>query len=286
LSDLVLRDYQEKALGEILGLFRQGEKRVLLQMPTGAGKTAIFTWILKKCAELERNCVMTVRGRSLVDQAAYRLSLLGVDHSVFMSDDKRFDANKFVQVASIDTCIRRNKFPKATTVIVDEAHLACSESFKKFLSHYPDANWLSVTATPWHKDGLKHIASHVVYPITFRELIDKKYLVRFRYFVPNSFDASKINTSKGEFVDSASMIQIQKQGIYGHLINNYKKNCIGEKTFVFCINIEHAKIVVAAFAAEKIQSELVTADTSLSERNEILKRCMLVISVGTLTTGV
>ncbi len=67
-----LRPYQQTAVDEIRDFYRRGIKRVLLHMPTGSGKTVIFSFILKSLAERGKTALMVVHGRQLVDQAAAR----------------------------------------------------------------------------------------------------------------------------------------------------------------------------------------------------------------------
>lgn len=285
------RPYQQKAIDEIKRLFASGTKRVLLQAATGSGKTFIFSTILNGAKNKGNRCVMAVRGRSLVDQASRRLDEMGVEHSVFMSNDKRFDDQKLIQICSIDSVRSRSYAPPATIVIIDEAHFATSKSFKDFLELYPEAYWLSVTATPWAKGGLRHLADRIIYPISMAELVEQGYLVPAKYFVPTEFDTSKIKVVNGEFDDEQSLVQFEKQSVYGDVVKSFKTKCVGEPTFCFAINIAHANLIREYFEQNNIKSIVVQATTTLVERNFILESLVngdidCVISVGTMTTGV
>lgn len=251
-------------------------------------KTFIFSTILNGAKSKGKRAVMAVRGRSLVDQASRRLEEMSVDHSVFMAGDKRFDSTKQIQICSIDTLRSRNLYPPADIVIIDEAHFATSQSFKNFLTVYSDAYWLSVTATPWVRGGLKHLADKIIYPISIEELTAQGYLVPARYYVPTAFDTSKIKIVSGEFAEDAALVEFKKQAVYGDVIRNYLKHCVGQPTFVFCINLAHAHEMQTYFLAEKINAVVITADTSLDERKFLLDNIEnhVIISVGTMTTGV
>lgn len=76
----MLRDYQVKAVNEIRSNFKAGRKKVLLHMSTGAGKTVIFSHIMKTVAEKGKRVGMVVRGRKLVDQCHKRLLRENVPH--------------------------------------------------------------------------------------------------------------------------------------------------------------------------------------------------------------
>lgn len=234
---------------------------------------------------------MAVKGRSLVDQASKRLTEMGVDHSVFMANDKRFNPDKQIQICSVDTLRSRGVAPKADIVIIDEAHTAISSSFKNFLEFYPDSYWLSVTATPWAKGGLKHLANIVVYPISLGELVDQKYLVPAKYFAPTEFDISQVKIKNGEFDEESAMVQFKKQSVYGDVIASYQQKCKGEPTFCFAINVAHAELLQRYFSENEIKSVVITAITTLVERQFLIDALVkseidIIISIGTMTTGV
>lgn len=283
---LTPRKYQADAIDEIRSLILKGRRRILCQLATGGGKTFIFSSILRGAHGKGTPCIMVVRSRHLVDQASRRLHEMGVDHGVLMANDSRYDLAKPIQVASIDTCRARNMYPAAKLVVIDEAHYATSDSFKDFLSHYDDAIWISVTATPWAKGGLKHLASDVVYPISFADLVTQGFLAPAKYFIASKFDSSTIKTANGEFIDKDSLAAFEKQAIYGDVVKNYSERCHGECTWVFAINIAHAQKLKSEFASSGFDSVIITGDTPLSERSNILDSFNLVISIGTLTTGV
>lgn len=291
LSKLIPRPYQQKAIDEVRLDFATGNKRTLIQLSTGAGKTFIFSTVMNGAQAKGKRCVMAVRGRSLVAQASKRLQEMDIDHSVFMSNDPRYDKEKLLQICSVDTIRARKYAPPADIVIIDEAHLATSKSFKDFLEFYPDAFWLSVTATPLVKGGLRHLANKIVYPISFAGLVAQGWLCDAKYFVPTEFDTSQIKVVKGEFDDESALVQFEKQSVYGDVVKSFKTKCVGEPTFCFAINVAHAHLIQKYFADNEINTVVITAETSLKEREFLLNaldklEIACIISVGTMTTGV
>lgn len=270
---------------------------MLLQLATGSGKTVIFLTVIKGAYERGKRCVMVVRGRSLVDQASRRLTQMGLDHGVYMANHKLFAPEKMVQIASIDTINSRDEAPLADLLVIDECHYATSDSFKKMLEYYPDAFWLSVTATPWVKKGLLHLvtdASCVVYPISIRELIQAGHLVDGEYWSPAKipFDRSKISVSStGDFNEKEALLQFEKQHVYGDVIENFKNKCINQPTFVFAINKSHAITLEAKLKNNGISCVTITDKTPLQKRIDLIKELEAgeinaIVSVGTMTTGV
>lgn len=287
-SDLILkaRPYQKKAIEEVRSLFASGKKRVLLQLATGAGKTFVFSCILQMAQKRNVKSIMVVRGRALVDQASRRLEEHGIDHSVFMAGDKRYNKESLIQIVSVDTCISRKEFPEAELVIIDEAHTATSESFTKFLSNYQDAFWLSVTATPWTKEGLKCIADDVVYPVSIKQLVDDGYLVPPKIYIASTFDTSGLKMQGGDYSEATALDAFNKQGIYGDVVGNYMQHCADEYTWVYAINIDHAVNLSEKFEDAGFNTVIITGETPIFERTKLLEENKLVISIGTLTTGV
>ena len=283
---MIARPYQQKAIDDIKGLLGEGKKRVLCQMPTGSGKTFVFSTILKGAHAKGNPCIMVVNSKALVDQASHRLNAMGIPHGVMMANDKRADVSQPIQVVSIDTCHRRNHYPSAKIVVVDEAHTAVSPKFKKFLSHYEDSFWISVTATPWVDSGLQHLATDVVYPISFNDLTKQGYLVPAKYFVPTKFDTSDIELKGGDYEENSVISAFDKQAVYGDVVANYKKHCQGECTWVYGVSIAHANKIKESFDAAGIRSIVITGEDTLEERKTAIENEDLIISVGTLTTGV
>jgi len=284
----VLRPYQLKALECIRGLFRIGKKKVLLHLSTGGGKTAVFCELAKLSASNGKRVCIVVRGRSLVDQASKRLSSYDVDHGVLMANDHRFDDTKLVQVVSVDTCVRRNNYPNADLLVIDEAHLATSDSFMKFLEHYQHSYIVSVTATPWVEAGMMHLVADkdsVVYPISLQELIDNGHLVAPKYYVSSRFSVDGIAIRNGEYKDDEAILSFKEQGVVGHVVENYLKNCVG-RTLLFAINIEHANWISQIFKDSSIDNIVITGDTPIDERMDLVYRHDLIINIGTMTTGV
>ncbi len=232
---------------------------------------------------------MAVRGRSLIDQASRRLAEMEVPHGVFMANDKRYDISQKVQLVSIDTARSRKTAPPADILIIDEAHYAVSKSFKDFLEFYPDAFWLSVTATPWC--DLKHLADDVVYPISMADLVEQKYLVAAKYFAPTAFKSDGLKKQNGEFTDESSILQFEAQNVYADVLDNFKERCLGEPSLCFAVNVEHAKSLDKMFNDAGVPSVVITAITSIADRLDYIdKLCRgdlnVICSVGTMTTGI
>lgn len=284
-----LRPYQIKADQEIKAHFRAGRKKVLLRMATGAGKTVIFSHVLKSAAAKGTRCVMAVAGRSLVEQAHERLLRENVLHGVQMGNHWAKNPLALVQICSIDTLNARSKYPEAQLVIIDEAHLATSDKFHRFVERYPNAFFLSVTATPYCRESLRHIADVCVSPISMTELIEQGYLVPGRVFAPSTPDLKGLRKQNGEWI--SSQVEERMNTLTGDIINHWRKLGENRPTIGFACNLTHSIGLAAAFNAAGIPAEHIEGNNSSTERKAAIERLRtgrtkVLFNVGILCTGV
>lgn len=283
----VLRDYQQKAIQIIKTNFSSGILKQLLVMPTGSGKTVIFCDLLKRCHDKGIPALMVVRGRSLVDQASRRLSREGVPHGVLMANDYRYRLREPIQVISIDTVVRRKLKPKADLIIIDEAHLAVSKSYKEFLKNYNGI--LGVTATPYPDQGLGHIATEIVEPISFDELVAQGYLIAPRYFAPTVPNLKGVQVQGGEY--NQEQLAVRMDTLVGDVVGHYKKLASGRKAVCFAVNIRHSNNLCDAFNSNGIRAIHLDADTPDDKRLEAIERLRMgelniLVNVGIMGLGV
>jgi superfamily II DNA or RNA helicase len=208
-----------------------------------------------------------------------------------MAQHKLFKPDAPIQICSIDTIARRGHYPKADIVVIDEAHMATSKSFKKFLENYPDAQILGVTATPFVDESLRHIADTVIRPITVQQLVDQGYLVPLRYFAPRTPDLSSIRTLGGDF-DKEQLAMLMNHGsLVGDIVSEWHKNAQGRPTIVFAVDIAHSQSIEEAFNHSGISCVHVEADTALDVRQAHINnlrtgKVRVITNVGVLCTGV
>src|SRR6266567_2858736 len=96
------RDYQTKGMDLIRNEFMKGNRKVLLWLATGGGKTFVFCRMIKDAVAKNKKAIIVVRGRKLVDQASKRLTREHVQHGVHMANHWNYRPTLPVQVCSID----------------------------------------------------------------------------------------------------------------------------------------------------------------------------------------
>jgi len=284
-----LRDYQELALSEIKAEFKKGNKKVLLHLATGSGKTVIFSQLLKLVAKNNKRAGMVVRGKQLVQQASDRLTREGVSHGVIQGNHPNYHPDRSIQLCSVDTLIRRKIKPDFNLLVIDEADLATTGNFKKLVESYPNAFILSVTATPFGKEPLNHLADVVVHPISFEELIDQGYLSPLRYFAPSKPDLTGVHTRMGDYVTDE--LETKMNILTGDLVSHYRDIAMDRPTIVFAVNIRHSKSIAARFNSSGIPAQHIEGNDSLKIREEYIEKLKsgelkIITSVGTLCRGV
>lgn len=284
-----LRPYQQDGLDQIRALYAKGVKKVLLHLPTGGGKTHIFSYAMKQTAEKGKRCLMVVRGRELVEQASQRLFREKVEHGVRMAGHWNRNYGALIQVCSIDTLRSRGTFPEADLIVIDEADQATSESYKKLAEQYPHAFFLPVTATPYSKKSLRHIAEEVVQPITVQGLIDLGYLVGPRYYAPSEPDLTGVKIVKNEY-DSNQLTE-RMSVLTGDIVSHWRDLAGNRPTVCFAVSVAHSKVLRDSFLEQGIAAEHVDAETNDEIRVAVLGRLArgetkIVTNVGILCRGV
>lgn len=290
-----LRPYQEKALDLIRGEYSKQNKKVLLHLATGAGKTVIFCQILKSASAKGKKAIMVVRGRKLVNQASNRLEREGVSHGVMMAGHKKFRPHEKIQVCSIDTLLARDIKPEADIIVIDEAHLALSGGYKEFLMKYPNAYILSVTATPYNDQSLRHLADVVVSPISVKELIEQGHLAPPKYFTHNVPDLKGVKTTNTK--DGKDYVQSQLEGvmdapaIMGDIATTWLEKAKGRPTLAFCVSVAHSQHLAEYLNSMGIRAAHVDASSSDKERESFISMLEngeldILCNCGILCTGV
>lgn len=290
-----LRNYQTSSIDLIRYEFKRGFRRILLWLATGAGKTVIFCTMAKAASENGMKTIVVTRGRKLIDQASQRLFREGVHHGVKMAGHWNVRPGARVQVCSIDTLIARKDYPEADLIIIDEADLFTEDSQAgKFLEHYPNAFVVAVTATPWVKGGLGHLAQKVIHPITMQELIDQNHLTGFKYYAPKSADISEVKVSKmtNDFVAEELAETMITSKLSGNIVQHYLKYAQTDlPSLGFAVNIRHSKWLTERFNEAGIPAEHCDSDVKDKDRVEIIKRLesgetKIVFNVGIFCRGV
>jgi DNA repair protein RadD len=244
-----LRPYQNTAIQKIRDAYLKGYRAPLLVLPTGGGKTVIFSEITRLMALKGKRIVILLHRVELVRQTSEKLTEFGVSHGVIHPKYKpRY--YEPVQVASIQTLVKRTDFFEAPDLIViDEAHHASAGTWQRVLAAYPSALCLGVTATPMRGDGkgLDDCFDVLVEGVNIQELIGDGYLVAPKVKQPSLIDLEGVRIVRGDYDKKEVEQRVNKPKIIGDIVSHYTKYAHKIPAVVFCVSVKHAEDMAEAF---------------------------------------
>lgn len=295
---VTLRDYQDDAVHGIRVAFRKN-KRVILVLATGAGKTVIFSHVALNAAAKGNKVLILAHRDQLIKQASKKLADNKLRHGIIMAGYTPDYAAK-VQLASVQTLVRRLHKVRfqPDLIIIDEAHLSAAASYLKILEAYPDALVLGVTGSPCRLDnkplGREHggVYDYMVTGISISDLIGRGFLVRPVVYAPaEQIDLSGIKKSMGDYKTDELAAVVDKPKLIGDAVDQYQKICDGVPAVAWCVTVAHAQHVADAFNARGIAAVMLCGEHDSAFRDDTLAKLAtgevkIVTFVGILVEGV
>lgn len=286
-----LRPYQTDLIERTYGAFAN-LRRVMLQAPTGAGKTVLFAEIIQREYQAGRRVLLLVHRKELITQACTKLFKLGVPYGLIAAGYVPSPSQQ-VQIASVQTAVRRKLPFHFDLIITDEAHHALADSYLSIYAQYPEARLLGVTATPVRTNGqgFQDLFDHLVVGPSVRSLIEDGYLVQPKvYAAPLREDLTKVKVTAGDYNEKALAEMLDKSYIIGGIVDQWQKRAEGLKTVCFAINVQHSKHIVEQYKANGISAAHVDGTTPTHERDQILAdfargKYLILSNVGIVTEG-
>ena len=290
-KDITLRDYQQLAKEEIFGKWNRVDN-ILYQMPTGTGKTRLFTSIIRDISiwGLRHNInyrILIIAHRSeLIEQSSRSLDKYRIKHGVLAGTmkDKR-DLTQTIQVASIQTithpanqCMIDDL--KFDFIIIDEAHHAVANSYQKLWEYCPDAKKLGVTATPWrmNNSGFAQIFDVYIPSMSIKDFIQKGWLATYQYYsIPTSSELVKSIESirefdiEGDYKNSALAEVCDTSKIRAQLYDSYEKNVLGKKGIIYSISREHSEHICLQYRSRGVAIENIDSKTPAQVREKVIQ---------------
>ncbi|MDU5143540.1 MAG: DEAD/DEAH box helicase [Paenibacillus dendritiformis] len=203
-----LRTYQQEARSAIQAEWEKGVQRTLLVLPTGCGKTIVFSKVIEdRVRKGERVLVLAHRGE-LLDQAADKLEKsTGLKCAREKAEQTSIGSWFRVVVGSVQTMMREKRLQQFDkdffdTIIIDEAHHCISDSYQRVLQYFESANVLGVTATPDRGD-MRNLGSYfesLAYEYTLPKAIKEGFLSPIKAMtIPLKLDLSAVRQQSGDF---------------------------------------------------------------------------------------
>lgn len=296
-----LYDYQQQDLETIfskLSAHPEQRARLLYQLPTGGGKTVIFSEIAKRfIGTFGKKVIVLTHRIELCRQTTAALKGSGVANRVVDSKVKKVAAKDRFEcyVAMVETLKRRIEDGLINTsevglVIVDEAH---HNSFHKLLGKFENAAIIGVTATPFSSDvnlPMNRFYDELILGEGISSLINRGFLAKPKI---KSYDVelnSLLTGLTGDFTVSSSDALYGSEIMLDLLLHSYQEHSLGKKTLIFNNGIFASKRVEETFSKAGFAIRHLDNKTPLAERAEILQwfkktKGAILTSVSILTTG-
>ena len=235
-----LRPYQQQARERIHAEWENGHTRTLLVLPTGTGKTIVFASVAADQVRAGHRVLILAHRGELLEQAADKLQRsTGLVSAVEKADATCLNTWFRVVVGSVQTLqrtARLERFPHDYfgTIIIDEAHHAITDGYRRILDYFGSAKVLGVTATPDRGDmrNLGEVFDSLAFEYKLTDAIKEGYLCRIMaQTIPLKLDISSVTMSGGDYAvgDLGTALDPYLEQIAAEMA----QRCKGRKTVVF-----------------------------------------------------
>lgn len=288
-----LRPYQAAAIEDCRRFVAEGKKRIIVHLPTGAGKGVILVEIALNAMEKDKRVLFLVKGREIVFQTVRLFKTAGLsddEFSIEMGSESTNNDQARLKVASVDTLQKRGLGSPYDLCIVDEMHLSTSNGYQNIFASLGEIVFIGLSATPYHVGRKGHTFWECfTRPETAASLRDQNYLTHLKIYSKKVINTKGVKTVAGDF-DKKGLAE-ESMKVIGDVLATYKELGEGKQALGFAVNVDHAIQLTDAFNADGIPSEIIEAKTPKKEREKILddfraEKLQIIFNVGTLTTGV
>lgn len=309
-----LRDYQQDAL-EAIRFGHQEYDSVLLEIPTGTGKTIVFT---KYASNWREGRTLVVAPQiTLIGQASRKIQketgiMPAIEQAENWSNENPWARSDYVVASKQTLCSgngskRYERFKDVGLVILDEAHYACTESYKAMVDFFRDggAKVLGVTATAKRHDkkSMGQIFDDCCYQMGILDAINDGWLVPVKVTCKQleELDLSDVQTSNTilgkDFNQKQLAEKLENPKVIYEIAEAVNQETKGEKTAIFCQSVDEAQAVAELLVDKyQIKADWICADKqrcSDARRHDVMSRfcdeadesLTHLANVGILTTG-
>ncbi|MEW2161416.1 DEAD/DEAH box helicase [Streptomyces sp. NPDC007084] len=278
------RPYQLDAIEALRKGWADGQNRLAVVLPTGAGKTVVFSHLAHQMLDAlgGRRVLVIAHREELIEQAASKLLAVDPMLRVGIVKAKRNDhQDADVIVASVQTLAvqrRREAIRDIGLIIVDECHHAAAASYMEVLRHFGAYDGVPVagfTATMTRTDGgLAEVWQDVVFRLDILDMISDGYLcdVRGKAITVDTLDLNKVRTRGGDLVDGQLGKALEDSGALDAIAKAYVEHAADRAGVVFTPTVATAQQAAAALTVAGISAAPVWGDMGRDERRATLAR--------------
>ena len=284
IQPLVLRpEYQVPAIDALRAAMCK-YRRVLLQLPTGGGKTAIASYLAQEIAARRKTVYFNCHRVELVEQTSRTWRKYGIAHGFIAAGRPAGNATAFI--CSIDTLKNRlMSTPEPDVAIWDEAHHLGAEGWEMIMDAWQTTRHIGLSASPWRLggEGLGRQFEYMVQGPSVSWLIERGFLSQYEIFAPNPPDMKKAGCDKnGEFTKRSASKRMDIPKRVGDIVKHWNKYAHGLRTMAFAVNVADSLAIVKRFNEAGIPAVHLDATTPKDvRRNAIIdfaEGCVLILS--------
>ena len=266
-----LRPYQLQAVDEIRAAFKD-TKRVVLCLPTGAGKTVVFSEIVRRVLEKGNRVAIVTHRRELLSQAG------------------KLNRCDILMVETLNNAIKRGEvnLNDYKLLVIDEAHIG---NFSKVLEGF-DGFVIGATATPVSKPPMAQRYGKLVDSVGIADLIAQGYLCTPKTYAMHPVDTSKLASRMGEFTAQSLNDAFNRPKVFEGVVDQFCSKWADKKAIVFCVNIEATKATALQFARKlgfhrvfEVHSKLPAELRAQIMADYIASKDGILVNCGIATTG-
>lgn len=279
MKEIRLYNYQAEMKERIDVAFRS-YRSVMVQMPTGTGKTVLLSEVVKGEEQRVKNpwVWIVVHRRELVEQIRDTLNtMLSCPYSTLDTTSPLLSENSRIKVMSIQWLTRhyQDMAEKPSLIVIDEAHHAVAKTYAEVMNAYPEAKKLGVTATPCrlNKKGFTDL-----FDVLLQSWPTKKFIADGRLSL---YDYMSI---KADSIDQRMVFGLTKRGADGdfslkemsekldvqpsieRLCDTILRYASNKKGIVYAIDIKHAEHIAEQYRVHGIHAVAISSKTPNDER--------------------
>ncbi|MGN0066804.1 MAG: DEAD/DEAH box helicase [Bacteroides sp.] len=297
----MLRDYQIEICEKVNEAFK-AHRSVMMQMPTGTGKTVVLASLVKQYLNRDADCaVLIVAHRiELIEQTGAFLGHFGIDYGV-IAGGKRPAKFKRVMVASVQTLSKNLDIDLSPSlVVIDEAHHALAKTYQMLWTAWPEAKFLGLTATPYRMsgDGFTDLFEVLVDSWSVKQFIADGWLSPYDYYSirPDSEEQQEIDSLKkrgadGDFQMKELREKLDVRPSIERLFESFERFAFDKKGIIYAIDIAHAEHIAEYYRLQGVNAVAISSKTPAKERAEVIRtfkdknRIQILVSVDLFSEG-
>lgn len=277
-EDRTLRDRQLTVFEDMRDLLRNGETEGYVKLPTGVGKTVLFTEFIEAT---RLKTLIVVPTTILVNQTGQRIEEFAedVDFGKVYGASKRF--GRQVTITTYQSLLRNLANGKINPeeyelLVLDEVHQSLTRKRSEAVGKFTNSIKLGFTATPKFSEdkNVQQLLNTEVHSMSIREAVEQDLLCPFSVFIAQSdIDLSSVSiTSSGEYNEEDLQKAIDVYNRNQGAVDLYKRLFEGETAVVYCTGVRHAENMAELFRKAGVPTAVISGKNTDREKQEILRQ--------------